>query len=339
MKALLINGAGKAGYGEIARAGISAGHVVIKVRRVGFCGSDLNAYRGLNPLVTYPRVPGHEIAGEIVERGNAVSTEFSLGSLVTVLPYTACGRCPACAAGRPNACRDNQTLGVQRDGALTECIAAPADKLMLLPLLNESQLALLEPLSVGFHAVERGRVKSGDTVLVYGCGMIGLGAIAAAGLDRGARVIAVDVEDAKLALARECGAAHTINSRVESLDARVDELTDGNGAALAIEAVGLPQTFQAAVRHAAFAGRVVYIGYASEPVSYESKYFVMKELDIMGSRNATRDDFLRAAALLERGVYPVEKTISKTVPFEKAAQALEEWSMNPAAITKIHVTL
>lgn len=339
MKAILIEAPGRVGFGEMVLPRLSPNDVMLRVRRVGYCGSDLNTYRGLNPLAGYPRVPGHEIAGEVVDSGVDVGEGIEVGMLATVLPYTACGLCAACRAGRVNACRDNQTLGVQRNGALTEYIAVPLDKLAMYPGLSEVQLALVEPLAVGFHAVERGRVKADDVVVVLGCGMIGMGAIAAAALDRSARVIAVDVDEVKLALARECGATEVINSRVQPLEDVVREMTGGDGASVVIEAVGLPQTFQAAVQLVAFAGRVVYIGYAKESVSYETKCFVMKEIDILGSRNSTRADFDRVAAMLGRGVYPAEKTISCTVPFKAGAEALESWNRNTAAITKIQVTL
>lgn len=338
MKTLLIEAPGRVTYGESPKPRVGEGEVLLEVCRVGFCGSDLNTFRGLNPLVSYPRIPGHEIAGRIVERGLGVPDSLNVGHAVTVLPYTACGACSACHSGRSNACRNNQTLGVQRDGVFAEFMVLPWEKITIAAKLVEIELALVEPLSVGFHAVDRGRVVERDTVLVFGCGMIGLGAIAAASLDRGARVIAVDVDETKLSLAKACGAAHVINSRYENLDEKLNDLTKGEGADVAVEAVGLPQTFQAAVRLASFAGRIVYIGYAKESVSYETKSFVMKELDIMGSRNAIRADFERAGRLLASGRYPVTQTVTHTVTFAEGAAALEQWARNPFAVTKIHVT-
>jgi len=257
----------------------------------------------------------------------------------TVLPYTSCGKCPSCRIGRVNACLSNQTLGVQRDGAFTEFIAMPWQKLVRSEKLSLTEHTLIEPLSVGFHAVERGRVTPADTVLVFGCGMIGLGAIAGAALLKGARVIAVDVDDTKLELARKAGAADAINSKTENLRERLRNLTQGDGPSVAIEAVGLPATFRAAVDEVAFASRVVYIGYAKEAVSYETKYFVMKELDILGSRNATMHNFADVIGVLETGRYPVADTITRCVSFEAAAQALAAWADNPAKVTKIHVEL
>ncbi|MFC1465716.1 MAG: zinc-binding alcohol dehydrogenase family protein [Candidatus Brachytrichaceae bacterium NZ_4S206] len=339
MTALTLTAPGRTAWVQRPAPEPGPGEVLLRVRRVGLCGSDLNTYRGLNPLVTYPRIPGHEIAAEVLQAGEGVPERFRPGQLVTVVPYTTCGRCPSCRAGRVNACRHNQTLGVQRDGALTEFITTPWEKILASPKLSAAEHALVEPLSVGFHAVERGRVTRADTVLVFGCGMIGLGAIAGAALGRGARVLAVDVDDAKLALARRAGAAETINSRTTNLSARVRELTDGDGAAVTIEAVGLPVTFRAAVEEVAFAGRVVYIGYAKEPVSYETRFFVMKELDILGSRNATAANFAEVIALLEEGRYPVAETITRCVPFAAAGTALAEWSTDPARVTKIQVAL
>jgi threonine dehydrogenase-like Zn-dependent dehydrogenase len=268
-----------------------------------------------------------------------VPDQFQVGMETTVLPYTACGTCPSCRNGRVNACRSNQTLGVQREGAFTEFIVLPWEKLVRSEKLSLAEHALVEPLSVGFHAVERGRVTSADTVLVFGCGMIGLGAISGAALLRQARVIAVDVDDAKLALARKAGAVETINSKAENLHEKLQALTNGDGPGVVIEAVGLPATFRAAVDEVAFAGRVVYIGYAKEAVSYETKYFVMKELDIMGSRNATKQNFADVIKVLESGRYPVSETISRTAKFSEAGEALATWAADPGRVTKIHVEM
>ena len=337
MKTLLIDAPRQFSYGEKAAPVPAPGEVLLRTRRLGFCGSDLATFRGGNPLVTYPRIPGHEIAAVIEAVTPDVPAEFAVGQAVTVMPYTTCGKCSSCRQKRFNACRHNQTLGVQQDGAFTDLIVAKWEKLVPSAGLGLRELALVEPLAVGFHAVSRGRVAASDTVLVFGCGMIGLGAISAAGLHRGANVIAVDIEDSKLAVAKKAGAAHVINSRTEKLHERLLALTDGHGPDVAVEAVGNPATFVAAVDEVCFAGRVVYIGYAKAPVSYETKYFVMKELDILGSRNSTPEDFRDVVAMLTSGRYPIEETVTRTVPFAEAGQALADWSANPGAITKIHV--
>ena len=339
MKALLISATGVTTYVERPEPKPAPGEVLLRVRRLGFCGTDLNTFRGLNPLVTYPRIPGHEIGAVIAEVTPGVPGHFKVGMETTVLPYTTCGECSSCRSGRVNACRNNQTLGVQRDGAFTELITVPWQKLVRSEKLSLAEHALVEPLSVGFHAAERGRVAATDTVLVFGCGMIGLGAISGAALLRGARVIAVDVDDSKLALAKKAGAIETINSKTENLHDKLQSLTKGDGPHAVIEAVGLPATFRAAVDEVCFAGRVVYIGYAKEPVTYETKYFVMKELDILGSRNATMSNFADVIQVLESGRYPASETITRTVPFSQAGEALAAWAADPARVTKIHVEM
>ncbi|MEO6528665.1 MAG: zinc-binding alcohol dehydrogenase family protein [Gemmatimonadaceae bacterium] len=339
MRALQIEQQGRTRLVSLAPPDITANEVLLRVRTVGFCGSDLNTYRGLNPLVSYPRIPGHEVAATVDRVGANVRLDrVDVGMEVTILPYTACGACPACRRGRANACRDNQTLGVQRDGALTEHVAVPWEKVLRADGLSARALALVEPLSVGFHAIDRGRVAAADTVVVIGCGAVGLGAIAGAAA-RGARVIAVDVDDDKLALGRKAGAADTIDTRAASLHERVLALTNGDGADVVVEAVGLPETFVAAVNEVAFTGRVVYIGYAKAPVTFDTSHFVKKELDILGSRNATADDFRAVMALLRSGVFPVDGAVTRVVGLEDAGAALHEWSAHPATITRIHVDL
>jgi len=339
MKALVISEAGRTSYIERPQPAPAPGEVLLQVKRLGYCGTDLNTFRGFNPLVTYPRIPGHEIGAIIAEVTPGVPAQFKVGMETTVLPYTTCGKCPSCRSLRVNACRSNQTLGVQRDGAFTEFIAVPWEKLVRSEKLSLAEHALVEPLSVGFHAVERGRVSGADTVMVFGCGMIGLGAISGAALLRGARVIAVDVDDAKLALAKKAGATETINSKAENLHEKLQALTNGDGPGVVIEAVGLPATFRAAVDEVSFAGRVVYIGYAKEAVSYETKYFVMKELDIHGSRNATMQNFTNVIKVLESGRYPVSQTITRCVSFAEAGAALAGWAADPSRVTKIHVEM
>jgi 2-desacetyl-2-hydroxyethyl bacteriochlorophyllide A dehydrogenase len=334
MKAVFIQRPGDAVVGEVAEPGNSGEQLLLQVRMVGLCGSDLNSFRGKNPLVSFPRIPGHEVAATIVE-GSKTDERLASGVNVTMSPYTSCGKCASCRRGRPNACQFNQTLGVQRDGALTEFISMPAEKLYP-SKLSLKELCLVEPLTVGFHAVARGGVTNTDVVAVFGCGGVGLGAIAGSHY-AGARTVAVDVDDAKLEIARKAGANETVNSAQQNAREKLRQLTDGLGPDVVIEAVGTPETFRMAVEEVAFTGRVVYIGYAKEPVSYETRLFVQKELDILGSRNALPDDFRRVIGMLEAGDFPVDETVSSIVPLEQAPDALREWSEHPSRFSKIMV--
>lgn len=334
MKALTITGPSAAQVTQIREPEPAHDEVLIRVRRVGLCGSDLNTFLGKNPMVTYPRVLGHEVAGTIVELGSGVEADWHVGTDVTFTPYTACGVCPSCRAGRRNACRDNKTMGVQRDGALTELVAVPYQKLFTSRKLSLTELALVEPFSVGFHAAARGRVEAEETVLVMGCGGVGLGAIAGA-VSRGARVIALDTQDEKLALARALGAREAVLASADARE-RVMDLTNGDGPDVVIEAVGATATYRDAVEWVKFCGRVVYIGYGKEPVSYETKLFVMKELDILGSRNCL-SEFSDVIAFFERRTFDPNLLISRSIPIEGVPDALADWAAYPGRTSKIMV--
>ena len=336
MNALVLQQPGRASIETIPEPTIAGRGVLLKVRMVGFCGSDLNSFRGLNPLVSFPRIPGHEVSATIVQCKDGDSG-LSAGTDVALNPYTSCGKCASCRRGRPNACQFNQTLGVQRDGALTEFVVMPPEKLYPAKL-TPKELCLVEPLTVGFHAVARGRVSANDTVAILGCGGVGLGAVAGSS-SRGARTICIDVDDEKLRLARLAGGGQTINSLQESIHDRLLEMTDGRGPDVVIEAIGTPATFRAAVEEVAFTGRVVYIGYAKEPVSYETRLFVQKELDVLGSRNAQPEDFQAVIRLLEARKFPVNEAVSLIVSLKEAAQALRSWSEHPSQFKKILVSL
>ena len=333
MKAFRVEAAGVANVVEVPAIRNRHGEVLLRVRMVGMCGTDLNTYRGRNAMVTFPRILGHEIAAEVVEGDG----DLPAGTAVTISPYTSCGICPACLRGRINACQRNETMGVQRDGAMTEYISVPRDKIYPAKL-SFKELCLVEPLTVGFHAAARGRVQSNDKVAVFGCGGVGLGAIAASAF-RGADTVAIDMDDTKLAVASKAGAKHLINTTRDDLHTELQKITGGRGPDVAIEAIGLPSTFRQAVEEVSYTGRVVYIGYAKEPVAYETRLFVQKELDILGSRNALAEDFREVIRMLEAGDFPVEETVSAIVPLEDAAQILGEWSDNPARFTKIMVQL
>jgi threonine dehydrogenase-like Zn-dependent dehydrogenase len=335
MKAVVVQCPGEAKLIDVPEPRKLEGDALLQVRMIGLCGTDLNTFRGKNPLVTFPRVLGHEVAATVLYAGGARSNGLRVGAAVTLAPYTACGQCTSCLCGRPNACSSNQTLGVQRDGALTERIAVPLETIYAAKL-SLKELCLVEPLTVGFHAVARGRITARDTVAVFGCGGVGLGAISAAAF-QAARVIAIDMDDVKLEIARRAGANAIVHSGKEDLHSRLSKLTDGRGPDCIIEAIGLAQTFRASVEEVAFSGRVVYIGYAKEPVAYDTSLFVKKEIDILGSRNALPEDFREVIRMLEEKRFPVDDMVSAIVPIEEAPEMLRQWSANPAAFTKIVV--
>jgi threonine dehydrogenase-like Zn-dependent dehydrogenase len=335
MRALFLTAIGQTEIREIAKPSIGPEEVLLKIGMVGFCGGDLNGFKGLFELQEYPNVLGHEVGGTIEEIGSQVPESFKLGNKVTVYPYLNCGKCISCRKGRRNACQDNKTMGVRRPGAMTRYIAIHWQDLFTSEKLSLKELALVEPLTVGFHAAARGRVSSQDRVAVIGCGIVGMGAIASA-VNRGAEVIAIDIDDSKMEIAKKIGVAHTINTSREDLHEALTRITDGDGPDVIIEAVGNAMTYRAAVDEVAYTGRVVCIGYAKSAVEFNTGIFVRKEIEILGSRNCT-DEFPEVIAYLEAGKFPVEDVISKTVSLDDAGAALADWAANAKGITKIMV--
>ena len=339
MRAFSITAPFQTGYLDIPEPELTPGSVLLAVKFVGLCGSDLNTFRGKNPLITLPRIPGHEISAVIEAKGPGVPDCWRVGQKVTVSPYTNCGVCPSCLAERPNCCQFNQTLGVQRDGALTKHIVVPWTKLFDADGMKQEEIALIEPLTVGGHAADRSGATEDSIAAVIGCGAVGLGAVLGLARKGVRKMIAVDVDPEKLALARKFGATDTIDSSKTDLHQALSDLTAGRGPNVVIEAVGLPQTFRAAVDEVAFAGCVTYIGYAKAPVEYETKLFVQKELDIRGSRNAMPCNFRRVIDFAARGLFPIGKTISRVYGFEQAGQALQDWHEAPAKVCRYLISL
>jgi threonine dehydrogenase-like Zn-dependent dehydrogenase len=357
MKTLILSGKNQITLAERKKPHVQPGEALLKIRYVGFCGSDLNTYLGKNPMVSLPVVPGHEIGAEIVEITPDAPEHLHPGIYCTLNPYTNCGHCSACRNGRPNACRFNQTLGVQRDGAMCEYLAVPWQKLITDPALDAKDFALVEPMSVGFHAAARGQVRASDKVLVIGCGMVGAGAIARSAW-LGAEVIAVDTDRQKLQLARRLGARYTLCTltgdphqrlaeltegdgtdgvRTGDLHELLVELTGGDGPSVVIEAVGSPSTYRLAIEEVVFTGRVVYIGYSKAEVSFETRLFVMKELNICGSRNALPDDFRSVIDYFKQHPGITGHFVSDICSPEQAPAALARWAESPGHVFRILV--
>lgn len=335
MKALQITHHQECRLVDIDAPRVAAGEVLLRIKHVGFCGSDINTFMGRNLMALDPVIPGHEVGAVIEAIGDGVPSDLYVGQTVTCNPYTNCGHCASCRRGRVNACQHNQTLGVQRDGAMRELIALPWQKVIPSAGLSTKESALVEPMSVGFHAVSRGQVTDIDTVLVIGCGMVGLGAIVRSAL-RGATVIAADIDDDKLELARQLGATHTVNTRTDCHE-QLLQLTEGFGPDVVIEAVGSVPTYQMAIAEVAFTGRVVCIGYAKSDVELPTRLFVQKELDVRGSRNADPADFRAVIRYLKQGTCPTESLITRVVRPDDALDTLRWWSQNPGKVFRILV--
>ena len=336
MRAVAIESPALARRVERPRPTAGPGEVLVQVGFVGLCGTDLGTFTGQNPLVSYPRVIGHEIAGTVTAEGPGVDACWR-GRRVAVNPYKHCGLCAACAVGRPNACRCNETLGVQRDGALAEFVAVPVSRLVPSDSLPLDVLALVEPFSIGMHAVARTEVHHGDTVLVIGCGGVGTGAVAAAS-DRGARVIGFDLDARKRELAHAFGAAHTVDAAADDAAGQVRALTAGEGPSVVIEAAGQPATYRFALEIVASSGRIGCLGWLKGDVPLEARQIVFKEVTILGSRNATRElaDVVR---LFESGRVDPRRVVTDRVGLDEVPHVLARWAERPAGIGKILVAV
>jgi threonine dehydrogenase-like Zn-dependent dehydrogenase len=338
MRAVCFEAPGRIRLTEVPEPTAAEGELLLEVDVVGLCGSDLSTYRGTSSMVKYPVVPGHEISARVVGRGAGVaSSDHPDGSRVTVYPYFNCGTCAACRHGRTNACEHNHTLGVQRDGALTRLLAVPAGHVVDAEGLPDTSVALIEPLSVGFHLSTRSEVGPGDTVAVFGCGAVGLGAIAASAF-RGARVVAVDLSASKIELARRLGAAEGINSHDTDAVAELRRLTSGDGPDVVLECAGSPVTFQQCLDAVRFTGRMGIVSYSTKKVTFNTKPIVSKELDIHGSRNAL-GEFSDVQAMIRSGRIPVEEVVTRVIGAEEIPSAMEEWANDVGAINKLLVKI
>ena len=335
MKALYIEAPGKVSFRELPMPALKPGEALLKLLYGGICGSDLGSYRGSFAYFGYPRIPGHEFSAEIVAVGeNAYGLKE--GMIVTCNPYFNCGSCYSCRRGLVNCCENNQTMGCQRDGAFSEYITMPVERIYDGKGLSPKTLALIEPFCISYHGVQQADIRDGDRVLIMGAGTIGVLAAAAA-KHRGAKVYIADVAEKKLAYAVENfgldGAV--LNDNPAHFAAQTAEITEGCGFDVTVEAVGLPSTFQNCIDAAAFGGRVVLIGIGKQNLDFNFTVIQKKELRIFGSRNAMRRDFEALIELVKRGEVPLDKIVTNVYPFEKAAEAFGQFSENAGQMLKV----
>jgi len=312
----------------------SKGEVLLKILYGGICGSDLGTYRGSFAYVSYPRIPGHEFSAEIIEIDEN-DRGLEKGMIVTANPYFNCTSCYSCHRGLVNCCTTNQTMGVQREGAFAQYITMPIERVYDGKGISAKILALIEPFCIAYHGVKRANVKKGDKVLIIGAGTIGVLAMYAAKLS-GAEVYISDVAQGKLDYALELGVDGVIlNSSAEAFEAKVKEITNGDGFDVTIEAVGLPSTFQNCIDAAAFGGRVVLIGVGKSNLDFNFTIIQKKELNIYGSRNAVKEDFEQLIEIVSKGKVDLEKIVTNTYSAYEAEKAFEEFDKNAGSMLKV----
>ncbi len=308
-------------------ASLGPNYVLIDVKAVGICGSDVRAYRGTQPFQTYPRILGHELAGEV---SHSVG-DLEEGRAVTFEPLIRCGECYPCREGRYNCCSNLKVVGVHADGGMCDAMWAPRELVHPLPAgISMEEGALIEPLAIACQAVGRSRLKRNESALVIGAGPIGLLTVQVA-KSLGAEVYVSEVDPRRLELAKKLGADAAIDPKAGDVNARIDELTMGEGPVVVIEAVGSESTIRQAINVVSPAGRVVIVGLCSRPMELMPADLIRKELDVMGSRNSS-GKFPEAIRMVEAGEVRVSELITHRFPLEEAPRvfdAIEKGEISP----------
>lgn len=312
MKTLICTTPGNFEYGLCAMPELLPGNVIIKVKKIGICGTDLHAFEGTQPYFNYPRILGHELAGEIIAMDRV--SGFSTGDIVTVIPYENCGTCIACRSGKPNCCENIAVLGVHKDGGMLEYLAVPGRLLVHGEGLTLEQLALVEPLAVSAHGISRAGVQSGEYVLVIGAGPIGLAAMEFARI-AGAQVIAIDRQEKRLQFAKTTlGIPHVLDANSD-VATQIKDITGGDMPTVVVDATGNQKAINHGIHYLAHGGRYVLIGLQKELLMFSHPEFHKRETTLMSSRNATRADFDQVIHCIKEGQIRPETYITHRLKF------------------------
>jgi 2-desacetyl-2-hydroxyethyl bacteriochlorophyllide A dehydrogenase len=326
MKALVCKEPGTLEYATIPEPVLKNDHAIIKIKRVGICGTDLHAFEGTQPYFTYPRILGHELSGELVDGDN--TTDFISGEVVTIIPYFNCGNCIACLRGKPNCCVNMKVCGVHVDGGMVEYLSVPSSSLVQSHGLTADELALLEPLAIGAHGVRRAMVEEEEFVLVIGAGPIGLGTMEFARI-AGAKVIALDLNQQRLNYCREkLKVEHTIHAATADVLGTLREITNGNMPTVVIDATGSLKAINNGFQYLAHSGRYVLIGLQKGDIAFSHPEFHKREATLMSSRNATRQDFELVINSIKAGKIKPEAYITHRVDFDSVRDVFSSW-LNP----------
>jgi 2-desacetyl-2-hydroxyethyl bacteriochlorophyllide A dehydrogenase len=327
MRTLTCTTPGVFEYTDKAEPELQAGHAIIKIKRIGICGTDLHAFEGTQPFFSYPRVLGHELAGELVVADSADG--FEKGEPVTFIPYFNCGICIACRSGKPNCCTNINVCGVHVDGGMVEYLQVPSYSLVHGEGLSFDELALVEPLAIGAHGVRRADLRPGEYVLVIGAGPIGLGIMEFARI-AGGKVIAVDINEQRLAFCKDkLEVAYTINAAAENVGERLKQITNGDMPTVVIDATGSQKAINNAFQYMAHGARYVLVGLQKGELIVSHPEFHKREGTLMSSRNATRADFEHVVASMKEGLVNPATYITHRVLFDEVKQEFEGW-LNPA---------
>ena len=333
MKAITIAEPGKIRVADIPEPTAGAGEALLQVAYCGICGADVASFTGNQPFTTYPRIPGHEFSARIVTVPEN-SRGLKAGDIVTCNPYFNCGSCYACRKGLVNACTDNQTMGVQRDGAFCEYITMPVERIIPGRGLSAKQLALIEPFAISHHALSRCEVKPGDRMMITGAGPIGLFALLDAKV-KGAEVTVTDMLDGRLEKARAFGTDHTVNAGAADAAEQLRAFSGGQGFDVCVEACGQSAAFLNCIEQAAQGASLILIGNGKTQTTFLHSLLIKKELNVYGSRNAYTRDFEALIDLVRSGDADVLRLVSAVYDAADAAEAFEALTHNDGSLEKV----
>lgn len=337
MKTVLLKKPGDILISDIEKTVRLDGQVLIRVRSAGICGSDIGAYKGVNPLVTYPRIIGHEIAGEVVEVA-ADETELKVGDRVIIEPYVYCGKCYPCSIGHTNCCENLTVRGVHIEGGMAEFISHPRHLVHKVPESIPWHLVpMAEPLVIAMHAIKQSETKAGQHVVITGAGQIGLLAAQYA-LTLGAIPIVVDPVDERLALARSPGVAHTVNPTSSDAVAEILGITQGRMAEVVIEASGDARAIRGAIDYVSYAGHISLVGWPKADIPLPTALFTKKELTVRGSRNSV-GQFPESLRLIAEGKVNVAALLTKTVSLDETPATVADIAAHPERYLKVTCVL
>ena len=309
------------------------GEALVRVHRIGVCGTDIHAFGGKQPFFSYPRILGHELGVEVVSVGPDV-TNVKAGDRCSVEPYINCEKCIACRRGKPNCCTDIRVLGVHTDGGMREQFILPARKLHSSSSLSFDQLALVETLGIGAHAVARAGVEAGEFVLVIGAGPIGLAAMQFA-VERGAEVIVLDINATRLEFCqKQLGVRHAINGAQENVLEALQRITGNDLPTVVFDATGNPKSMMGSFEFPAHGGRLVFIGLFQGDVTFNDPNFHRRELTVLASRNALPDDFRRIILLMESGRIDTTPWITHRALFDSVSEIFPTWTQPESGVIK-----
>jgi len=326
MKALVCSTPHQLSYIDVDYPQRKSGETLLKIERIGICGTDLHAFEGTQPFFNYPRILGHELAATIVETDAA---GFSVDEKVTFIPYFNCGVCIACRMNKPNCCTTINVCGVHVDGGMREYITVPDYSLIHGGELSFDELALVEPLAIGAHGVKRANVEPNEFVLVVGAGPIGLGTMEFARI-AGGKVIAMDINDDRLQFCKDkLQVTDTVNPLTENVLEKLAAITNSDMPTVIIDATGSLKAINNAFQYLAHGGRYVLVGLQKGDISFNHPEFHKRESTLMSSRNATRADFEHVIASMKQKLVNPTTYITHRVHFNEVKDDFETW-LNPA---------